>query len=137
MWLMYLVICVCVGVLCGLAASEAYGAPASQIKPCDVTLSETAWRSCINTQVIAALEGRAEYVQVNDRLAALEATGMSAAQERRVADLAWSKAGDRIEQWKRESMAYTDRWFYDQQWQRAIKLLCYAGVNTNGKVRCP
>lgn len=56
--------------------------------------------------------------QLEARLARLEQGVGGTLSERRVEEIAWQKASDRLDLWKRESQAYQDRWFFDQVYQR-------------------
>jgi hypothetical protein len=119
--------------------SQAAPLPQPPAPVCDVMAPEREFRTCVAGQAAAALELRAVTgKQYGDLLAELNAVKAELATRptaQQVADTAWQKSSDRLDLWKRESAAYTDKWFYDEVYKRWRTHECRNG--TPPAVGCP
>lgn len=109
--------------------ATAAAAPTAQYLPC-------ATIECVDGRLVAVLS-RIDKAENEVRLAAEADRQYKAVTEQRMADIAWAKAGDRLDLFKRESAAYSDKWFYDRIYERWKVHACRSGVNMNATVRCP
>jgi hypothetical protein len=106
---------------------------------CDVMAPDLEWKRCVSAQAAAALELRAltgkQYGDLLQELNAVKAELATRPTAQQVADTAWQKSSDRLDLWKRESAAYTDKWFYDEVYKRWRTHECRNG--TPPAVGCP